>query len=146
VSGQLHVPVALSRWKEPPLSIRRVGGPQSRSGQRGEETIVKSTESRAPTPRSARSRSPYRLLFYRTTETQPRRQWPSYYRCANLKSKHIPLAVEVINMESVNEIESKKARSLTSGSAVLTAFQNRTHKKAVVGGGMQQFVLTAQPS
>jgi hypothetical protein len=35
VSGQLHAPTALPPGKEPP--DRRLGGTQSRSGQRGDE-------------------------------------------------------------------------------------------------------------
>jgi hypothetical protein len=40
VSGQLHAPAALLPRKEPPVPLdRRLGGPQSRSGRRGEEKI-----------------------------------------------------------------------------------------------------------
>lgn len=44
------------------------------------------------------------------------------YGCENLKSKHILLAVEVINVDSVNEIELKEARSLTRSNTVFSNF------------------------
>jgi hypothetical protein len=52
VSGQLHAPAAYSRGKRPlyPLT-RRLGGPQSRPGRRGEEKILDTTGTRTPTPR-----------------------------------------------------------------------------------------------
>jgi hypothetical protein len=54
VSGQLHAPAALPPGKEPPVSIgQEVGGPQSRSGGRGEEKILDRTGTRTPTPRSS---------------------------------------------------------------------------------------------
>jgi hypothetical protein len=51
VSGQVDAPAALPPGKEPwyPLD-RRLGGPQSRSGQRGEEQILDPTGTRIPTP------------------------------------------------------------------------------------------------
>jgi hypothetical protein len=37
VSGQLHVPAALPREKEPLVPITRLSGPQNRYGRCGEE-------------------------------------------------------------------------------------------------------------
>jgi hypothetical protein len=54
VSGQLHAPVALPQEKDPPpprYSLdRRLGGPQSRSGRRGEEKILEPTGTRNSDP------------------------------------------------------------------------------------------------
>jgi hypothetical protein len=49
VSGQLHTPAPLPRY---PLD-RRLGGPQSRSGRRGEGKILDPTGTRTPTLRSS---------------------------------------------------------------------------------------------
>jgi hypothetical protein len=43
VSGQLYVPAALPPGKEPEPMDRSLGGPQSRSGRRGEEKIIDPT-------------------------------------------------------------------------------------------------------
>jgi hypothetical protein len=65
VSGQLHDPAALLPGKEPlyPLA-RRLGGPQSRFGRRGEEKILDPTglELR-PHRRLVRSQSLSRLRY-----------------------------------------------------------------------------------
>jgi hypothetical protein len=50
-SGQLHAPAVLPPGKEP----RRFGGPQSQSGQFGEEKILEPTGTRTPTPQSSNS-------------------------------------------------------------------------------------------
>jgi hypothetical protein len=44
MSGQLHAPAALPQRKDPPVYPfdRRLGGPQSRSGQHGKEKILDS--------------------------------------------------------------------------------------------------------
>jgi hypothetical protein len=53
------------RGKSPRCPLdRRLGGPQSRSGQRGEEKILDPTGTLTPTPRhAARSQSLYRLRY-----------------------------------------------------------------------------------
>jgi hypothetical protein len=49
VRGQLHAPAALPSGKSPTYSLdRRLGGPQSPSGQRGEQKILDPTWSRTP--------------------------------------------------------------------------------------------------
>jgi hypothetical protein len=53
VSGQLQAPVALPPGKEPP--VRRLGGPQSRSGRHGEVKILNPDGTRTPNPLSNRS-------------------------------------------------------------------------------------------
>jgi hypothetical protein len=52
VSGQLHAPAALLPGKEPPHYPldRRLGGPQSRSGRRGEEKILDPNGTQTPNP------------------------------------------------------------------------------------------------
>jgi hypothetical protein len=61
VSGQLHAPAALPPEKEPPVPI---GGPQSRSGRRGEEKILDPTGFELqPLGRPARRQSLYRLRY-----------------------------------------------------------------------------------
>jgi hypothetical protein len=68
VSGQLHAPATLPPGKEPPPPryqfYMRLGGPQSRSGIRGNEKILAPTglELR-PLCRPARSQSLYRLCY-----------------------------------------------------------------------------------
>jgi hypothetical protein len=54
MNGRIHAPAALPPGKIPryPLS-RRLGGPQNRSGQRGEEKDLASIGTRNPTPRSS---------------------------------------------------------------------------------------------
>jgi hypothetical protein len=55
--GQLHAPAALPPGKEPRYQLdRRLGGPQSWSGRRGEEKILHPTGTRTPTPRPVASR------------------------------------------------------------------------------------------
>jgi hypothetical protein len=55
VSGQFHASAALPLGKSPRYPLdRRLGGPQSRSGRRGVVTILASTGTRTPTPRSFR--------------------------------------------------------------------------------------------
>jgi hypothetical protein len=49
VSGQLHAQPLYRRY----ALDRRLGGPQSRSGQFGEEKILDPTGIRTPTPRSS---------------------------------------------------------------------------------------------
>jgi hypothetical protein len=50
VSGQLDAPAALPPGKSPPYPLyRRLGGPQSRSGQHGEVKILYPTGTRTPT-------------------------------------------------------------------------------------------------
>jgi hypothetical protein len=50
---------------------RRLAGPQSRSGRRGEEKIICPTGTRTPTPRSfSRSQSLYRLSYPGSPLTQ----------------------------------------------------------------------------
>jgi hypothetical protein len=52
MSGQLHAPVALSRGKRSQYLLhRRLGGPQSLSGRRGDEKNTASKGTRTPTPR-----------------------------------------------------------------------------------------------
>jgi hypothetical protein len=47
VSDQLHAPDVLPTGKEPPYPLdRRLSGPQSRSGRRGEERILNPTGTR----------------------------------------------------------------------------------------------------
>jgi hypothetical protein len=47
--GQFHAPTALSPWKSTRYpSDRRLGGPQSRFGRRGEEKILDPTGTRTP--------------------------------------------------------------------------------------------------
>jgi hypothetical protein len=54
VSGQFHGPAALPRGESRRYQLdRRLGGPQSRSGRRGEEKILEPTGTRTPTPRSS---------------------------------------------------------------------------------------------
>jgi hypothetical protein len=48
-----HAPVAFRRGKSPMFPVdRRVGGPQSRSGRRGEKKILDPIGTRTPIPRS----------------------------------------------------------------------------------------------
>jgi hypothetical protein len=47
---QFHAPAALPPEKEPPVSDRRLGGPQSRSGRHGEEKILDPTGTRNSDP------------------------------------------------------------------------------------------------
>jgi hypothetical protein len=50
VSGQLHAPAALPLGKSPRYPLyRRLGGPQSRSGQHGEVKFFYPTGTRNPT-------------------------------------------------------------------------------------------------
>jgi hypothetical protein len=52
VSDQFHSPVAFRRGNNSRYPLdRRLGGPQSRSGQHGEEKILAPTGTRTPTPR-----------------------------------------------------------------------------------------------
>jgi hypothetical protein len=54
MSGQLHAPAALSPVKELRVPLdRRLGGPQSRSGRRGEKKILAPTGARTQTLRSS---------------------------------------------------------------------------------------------
>jgi hypothetical protein len=55
VSGQLHAAAVLPPRKATPLPIgyRKLGGPQSRSGQHGEEKILDPTGAQTSTPRSS---------------------------------------------------------------------------------------------
>jgi hypothetical protein len=63
VSGQLHARFTTRRSHRYPLD-RLFGGPQSRSGQRGEQKILDPTGTRNQTHGSpARSQSLYRTLF-----------------------------------------------------------------------------------
>jgi hypothetical protein len=49
LSRQLHVPTALPPEKDPRYPLdRRLGGPQSLSGRRGEDKILDPTETRTP--------------------------------------------------------------------------------------------------
>jgi hypothetical protein len=51
MSGQLHAPTALPTGKSPQYPFyRRLGGPQSCSGQYGEVKIFDPTGTRTPTP------------------------------------------------------------------------------------------------
>jgi hypothetical protein len=51
VSGQLQARPLYPRGKRPRYPLdRRLGGPQSQSGPRGEEKILDSTGTRTPTP------------------------------------------------------------------------------------------------
>jgi hypothetical protein len=52
VSGQVHAPPALPRGKSLRYPLNRLGGPQSRSGRRGEERILDPTGTRISNPRS----------------------------------------------------------------------------------------------
>jgi hypothetical protein len=54
VSGQIHATTALPPGTEPrhPLD-KRLDGPQSRSGRRGEEKVLDSTGTQTPNPRSS---------------------------------------------------------------------------------------------
>jgi hypothetical protein len=66
VSGQFHAQAALPSRKEPQYPLdRRLGGPQSRSGRRGEEKILtlQGLELR-PLGRPSRSQSLYRLRYH----------------------------------------------------------------------------------
>jgi hypothetical protein len=50
VSGQLHAPAALPPGRSPRYPLyRRLGGPQSRSGQHGEVKILDPTGTQTPT-------------------------------------------------------------------------------------------------
>jgi hypothetical protein len=54
VSGQLHAPAALPPGKSPRYPLyRRLGGPQSRSGQHEEEKILDPTGTRTSTSQSS---------------------------------------------------------------------------------------------
>jgi hypothetical protein len=51
---KLHAQAALLPGKSPRYPLdRMLGGPQSRSGRRGEEKILNPTRTRTPTPRSS---------------------------------------------------------------------------------------------
>jgi ribosomal protein S16 len=65
VGGQLHAPDYLPPGKEPRYQFdRRLGGPQGRSAQRGEEENLDPTELKLrPLGRPARSQSLYRLRY-----------------------------------------------------------------------------------
>jgi hypothetical protein len=53
-SGQLHAPAALLPGKKSPYILDwRLGGPQSRSGRRGEEKILDPAGTRTPTSQSS---------------------------------------------------------------------------------------------
>jgi hypothetical protein len=54
VSGELYAPASLPPGKEAAVPIGwGQGGPQSRSGRRGEEKILDPTGTRTPTPQSS---------------------------------------------------------------------------------------------
>jgi hypothetical protein len=61
-SGQLHAPAALPTGERAPLYTldRRLGGPQSRSGRRGEEKNLSSAGIRIPAVQPVARR--YRIL------------------------------------------------------------------------------------
>jgi hypothetical protein len=66
VSGQLHAPAALTPRKEPRYQLdRRMGGPQSQSGQHGEgkSFILLGLELR-PLSHPARGQLMYRLRYF----------------------------------------------------------------------------------
>jgi hypothetical protein len=55
VSDQFHAPATLPREKSPRYPLdRKLGGPQSRSGRRGEEKNLDPTGTRTPTRLSSR--------------------------------------------------------------------------------------------
>jgi hypothetical protein len=61
VTGQLHATAALPPGKSPRYPLdRKLGGPQNRSGRRGEEKILEPTGTQNP---PARSRSLYGLRY-----------------------------------------------------------------------------------
>jgi hypothetical protein len=79
MSGQLHAPAALPPGgKRPRYSLDRgLGGPQSRSGRRGEEKILDPTGTRTPTPRSSSPQS----VAIPTALSRLRLLYMSYYVC-----------------------------------------------------------------